>query len=108
MRPTLVRSFALLAFVLFSQSASAGIINLSDGSFDPVPPPGNIGSGGPVHFEGDRGFTFDGSVGSVDEGSSVSGCFFCLPGHPDPSFRRWLPAGHGDSRWIVLSNGRYP
>jgi hypothetical protein len=82
MRSTVVRSFALFAFVVFVRSASAGIINLSDGSFDPVPPPGNIGSGGPVHFEGDRGFTFDGAVGSVDEGSSVSGCFFCLPGTP--------------------------
>jgi len=48
MRFALVRSLAFFAFVVFVRSASAGIINLSDGSFDPVPPPGNIGSGGPV------------------------------------------------------------
>jgi hypothetical protein len=57
MRPTLVRSFALFAFFLFSQSASAGTINLSSGTIDF---PSVVVGDGAVLLLGDRGFTFDG------------------------------------------------
>ena len=79
MRSTIVRFASLLVFVVSLRSASAGIINLSGGSFDPTSAFPSSTSGGPVHFEGDRGFTFDGSVGG-NEGSQISGCDFCTPG----------------------------
>jgi len=82
-RAPCLRSFSRLSHrvpgVLFVRSASAGIINLSDGSFDPTSAFPNLPSGGPVNFEGDRGFTFNGSVGG-GEGSVISGCDFCAAG----------------------------
>ena len=55
MRSTLVRSFALFAFVLFSQSASAGTINLSGGTIDF---PSVMSGDGAVLLLGDRRFTY--------------------------------------------------
>ena len=79
MRLALAQSVSFSVFVALLGSASAGTINLTGGSFDPSSLiPSGIPTGGPVHFEGDRGFTFDGSVGG-DEGSQVSGCDFCTP-----------------------------
>ena len=64
MRFSVVQSVSFSVFVALLGSASAGTINLTSGSFDPAPTFGL--SGGPVHFEGDRGFTPDGSVGGND------------------------------------------
>jgi hypothetical protein len=78
MRFSVVQSVSFSVFVALLGSASAGTINLTSGSFDPGPPTSGL-SGGPVHFEGDRGFTSDGSVGG-NEGSQITGCEFCTPG----------------------------
>jgi hypothetical protein len=78
MRFSVVQSVSFSVFVALLGSASAGTINLTSGSFDPAPPTSGL-SGGPVHFEGDRGFTSDGSVGG-NEGSQITGCEFCTPG----------------------------
>ena len=75
MRPTLVRSFALFAFFLFSQSASAGTINLSSGTIDF---PSVLAGDGPVLLLGDRGFTFDGIAFSANLGAAS--CVRCVPG----------------------------
>ncbi len=92
MHSTFVRSASLLVFVVSLGPASAGIINLTSGSFEPMFA-STVGSGGPVHFEGDRGFTFDGSVGSVDEGSQILGCDFCTPGATIHLFAGGFPPG---------------
>jgi len=76
MRPTPVRSFAFFAFVLFSQSASAGTINLSSGTIDF---PSVVVGDGPVLLMGDRGFTFDGRAELARLGAGA--CFIsCAPG----------------------------
>jgi len=97
MRPTLVRSFALFAFVLFSQSASAGTINLTSGFFDPI----FLNNDGPVHLEGDRGFTYDGSIIGQLEGSHISGCSLfpgCTPGDNVHFLAFGRPVGIATSR----------
>jgi hypothetical protein len=75
MRPTLVRFFALFAFVLFSQSASAGTINLTGGTIDF---PSVVVGDGPVLLLGDRGFTFDGRAELARLGAAA--CLICVPG----------------------------
>jgi hypothetical protein len=76
MRPTLVRSFALFAFFLFSQSASAGTINLSSGTIDF---PSVVVGDGSVLLLGDRGFTFDGVALLANLGAGACSVR-CVPG----------------------------
>jgi hypothetical protein len=73
MRFTLVAS--ALVFSLTLGSASAGTIKLRGGSIDYQ---ALATAFGPVHFEGNRGFTFDGST----QGGLLQVCFLliCIPG----------------------------
>jgi len=97
----------LLVFVVSLGSASAGTINLTGGFFDPI----FLNNDGPVHLEGDRGFTYDGSIIGQLEGSHISGCSLfpgCTPGDNIHFLAFGRPVGIATLEGLSFTTGLEP